>query len=729
MTESKTDARAALHTTARTLVLVPALGALLLFPHFVLAVFFEKLRTGILLVPVGGVWDLPLPDSPGFWTEALASAVLLLRVAVRRRKDPWTVQAPLFSYGLLFGLCAFLEGCGIFVGRSAYRALLSLVGVSFLLTCVAGFAVIAKASNTERRRRIETAAGAPPAAAARSMLHLRAVAFLFVLVPMAVLGLQRGIDEALTLLGDRFPGSAARPEMVRIPGGSFLMGCSPGDTDCGEMGHDPSGPHCKDAECAFQRYQREHGDIHHPDGDHWWLRYDAEEPAHWVTISSFWMDTAPVTQAQYQAVMGKNPSRFKGRNRPVESVEWPDARSYCELVGKRLPTEAEWEYAARGGRTGPRYGKLDDIAWCGPVMGRWGTHSVATKQPNAFGLYDMLGNVRQWCSDWFDHGYYERSPAEDPKGPTDPPFNHRHSIFHVVRGAGCDDPPGHVRVSRRTGWIFSHVGFRCARDVDAALAAPPPPAAAFQFVSIQPGSFFMGSPPDEPARTRGETQHQVTLTKGFLMSATEVTQGQWKSVMGVNPSDFVGCGDNCPVDRVTWFDAVEFCNKLSDREGLTRCYSGSGKSVKWDRSCTGYRLPTEAEWEYAARAGTTTRFNTGDCLAPDQANFLDMPAAGCPKIEKPGLSYPVAVASYPPNSWGLYDMHGNVAEWVWDWRADYPSGPAVDPTAAATGDYKVWRGGSAKTVADSCRSASRSYGISPDAQDSAIGLRIVRTLP
>ena len=227
-----------------------------------------------------------------------------------------------------------------------------------------------------------------------------------------------------------------------------------------------------------------------------------------------------------------------------------------------------------------------------------------------------------------------------------------------------------------------------------------------KFVYIPPGTFTMGSPSNEPDRYDNEKQHQVTLTKGFYMQTTEVTQGQWKAVTGSNPSYFKNCGEHCPVEQVSWNDVQEFIRKLNQREG-----SGT------------YRLPTEAEWEYAARAGTDTPVSFGRCLSTDQANYNgNYPLSGCPKGEYRKRT--IAVASFSPNAWGLFDMHGNVYEWCQDWFGDYPSGSVTDPKGPSSGSYRVLRGGSWINGAGSCRSASR-YGLNPGARGRYYGLRLV----
>jgi formylglycine-generating enzyme required for sulfatase activity len=229
------------------------------------------------------------------------------------------------------------------------------------------------------------------------------------------------------------------------------------------------------------------------------------------------------------------------------------------------------------------------------------------------------------------------------------------------------------------------------------------------FVYIPPGSFTMGSPSSEPERDDDERQHHVTLTKGFFMQTTEVTQGQWKAVMGSNPSYFKNCGDNCPVEKVSWEDVQEFIRKLNRKEGVDR-----------------YRLPTEAEWEYACRAGTTTPFNGGNCLSADEANYDgNYPLDGCPKGSYREKTVPVG--SFPPNDWGLYDMHGNVWEWCSDWYGEYPSGSVTDPEGPSSGSYRVFRGGSWLSYARGCRSASR-FLSAPGCRRDLIGFRLARTL-
>jgi formylglycine-generating enzyme required for sulfatase activity len=197
------------------------------------------------------------------------------------------------------------------------------------------------------------------------------------------------------------------------------MGCSPGDTEC----------------------------------------FPAEKPTHPVTITKgFWLGQTPVTQQAYQRVTGQNPSHFKGANLPVETVGWNEAKAYCAAIGGRLPTEAEWEYAARAGSTGARYGNLDDIAWYSKNSGSQ-THEVGQELANAFGLYDMLGNVSQWVAD--SYGNYPSGAQSDPSGAES--GQHR-----ALRGGSWGLNARVTRVSLRVGVVpgdrDAGIGLRCVGE-------------------------------------------------------------------------------------------------------------------------------------------------------------------------------------------------------------------------------------------------------------------------
>jgi formylglycine-generating enzyme required for sulfatase activity len=220
------------------------------------------------------------------------------------------------------------------------------------------------------------------------------------------------------------------------------------------------------------------------------------------------------------------------------------------------------------------------------------------------------------------------------------------------------------------------------------------------FESINPGTFLMGSPLTELPREPDEQQHQVTLTRGYWMSPTTVTEQWWDEVMGTGEST-----SQLPKMMVTWYEALEFCNALSELKGLAPAYTGSGTDWTWNQDADGYRLPTEAEWEYACRAGTTGPFFTGGCIdGGTEANLNGtVPYTNC--LESTFLGERQDVRTYLPNPWGLYEMHGNIMEWCWDGYADYPEDPVTDPVGV--GPERVLRGGFWFSIAFDCRSASR----------------------
>jgi len=227
-----------------------------------------------------------------------------------------------------------------------------------------------------------------------------------------------------------------------------------------------------------------------------------------------------------------------------------------------------------------------------------------------------------------------------------------------------------------------------------------------KFVYIPPGAFTMGSRLQERGRDLDETLYRVTLTKGFYMGVTEVTQRQWKAVMGKNPSGLKKCGDDCPVEEVSWDDVQEFIQALKQLEG-------TGK----------YRLPTEAEWEYACRAGSTTAFASGTISQVGCSYDPNLDAMGwyCGNSGEE----PHPVASKKPNAWGLYDMHGNVGEWCQDRYGAYPSDPVTNPTGASRGSIQLIRGGNWWGFAKRCRSANRDQAFA-SRRSTTVGFRLVR---
>ena len=272
----------------------------------------------------------------------------------------------------------------------------------------------------------------------------------------------------------------------------------------------------------------------------------------------------------------------------------------------------------------------------------------------------------------------------------------------------------------------------------------PEPDNLIEMVWIPAGTFTMGSPAAEPGRWNDETQRQITLTSGFYMSKYLVTQEQYETVMGITIQDqndlygwgLYGIGDNYPMYYVNWYDTIVFCNRLSIQEGLTPAYSISGSTnpdtwgnipedinTAWNNvqiveGSTGYRLPTEAQWEYACRAGTVTSFNNG--VTQGSGSVLSIAwyyGNSSNRTHETGKR--------DPNNWGLFDMHGNVSEWCWDQYGSYSDNPVENPTGPASGGSRVYRGGSFSVDVSYMRSASRFYGM-PSTRENFIGFRVVR---
>ena len=289
--------------------------------------------------------------------------------------------------------------------------------------------------------------------------------------------------------------------------------------------------------------------------------------------------------------------------------------------------------------------------------------------------------------------------------------------FAFVSTRLSGDAPEHAAPSRAVAAV-------ALDEAKPAVATPVPRG----FVRIPAGSFRMGSPVGEADRQTDEEQHRVTISRSFFLQATEVTQGQWRSLMNTNPSRFGSCGESCPVENVNWYEAVSYCNALSIKEGLPPCYSlvecngktPGGGLVCADvgvvgLSCRGYRLPTEAEWEYAARAGSAgARYGALETIAWYSSNSGDSTHI---------------VGDRSANAYGLHDMQGN----VWEWTADYYDktyGGALerDPTGPTGGSNRVGRGCSWINAAAICRAASRGW-VSPSARGNFLGFRPARSIP
>ncbi|NQW03044.1 MAG: formylglycine-generating enzyme family protein [Acidobacteria bacterium] len=259
-----------------------------------------------------------------------------------------------------------------------------------------------------------------------------------------------------------------------------------------------------------------------------------------------------------------------------------------------------------------------------------------------------------------------------------------------------------MRVGILGGWLAGALAVgSCATGPSAPQAQWTDPITGMVFVQVPAGQFVMGSPPGEYMREVQEVQHGVTVPEPFWLGAVEVTHAQWTMVMSDNPGEFAGQGETLPVESISWFQPHEFLGRLTERSSGNR-----------------FRLPTEAEWKYACRAGTTSSYATGDTLNPHQANFDATPATT-------GEGKPTPVGSFAPNAWGLFDMHGNLWEWTADEHCPYPSEVGVDAVASCGSPLKVIRGGSWYFGDDSARCALR-YTHEPQDVGPSLGFRVVR---
>ena len=428
-----------------------------------------------------------------------------------------------------------------------------------------------------------------------------------------------------------------------------------------------------------------------------------EIPVHSVTLSDYAIGETEVTQELWEAVMGTNPSELKGDKKPVESVSWNDCQTFItklnQLTGGkfRLPTEAEWEFAARGGVKSKGYtysgsNTIGDVAWYYDNSGST-THDVATKAANELGIYDMSGNVYEWCQDWYDE--YSSSPQNNPTGPST-------GSVRMARGGGCVHSASICRSSYR-GYhspsnLNENLGMRLAYgDLPEPEPDPVPDenvvtvnGVSFKMVPVKGGTFNMGS---TSGYSDEQPVHSVTLSD-FAIGKTEVTQELWEAVMDTNPSYYKV--DKNPVESVSWDDCQTFITKLNQLTGRK------------------FRLPTEAEWEFAARGGVESKGYTysGSNTIGDVAWYRENSG--------PTTNY---VAIMVANELGINDMSGNVSEWCQDWYGAYSSSPQNNPTGPSTGSSRVYRGGNWNSAATGCRSSDRNCN-APSDRSGLIGLRL-----
>ena len=479
---------------------------------------------------------------------------------------------------------------------------------------------------------------------------------------------------------------------------------------------------------------------------------NSDEKQHTVSFKGeVWALESEVPQSLWNRVMNDNPSRFQGENLPVENVSWFDCQRFIEKIQVEcpapdgfeysLPTEAEWEYASRadveGSENGAPFGgdRLTELGWCLDNSGNM-THDVRSMKPNAWGFYDMHGNVAEWCLDAYSSNY---SIGTNPLA-----VSTRNDCERVCRGGAWNSPAYACRCSARDKkepfYRDNSVGLRLVLrsqeaevaivsfDVDSVSSQDAEPseevAAVTQeeeaveveavedksvlitisdmelvFCHIPSGVFQMGS--DENANSV-KRKHEVTLSQDFWMMETEVSQELWQEIMGNNPS--VLKGKDLPVTNVSWNDCKEFVAHLN-----TRGYAGPGRA---------FRLPTEAEWEYAARAGRDD---------PELAAFYarkDFGGACWYNGNSGGRMH--SVKSGEPNEWGLLCMLGNVFEWCEDEYQPYSASAQANPVVGGLKmkvDKRVIRGGGWNSKETQCRVVERFY----DQQShvgTALGLRL-----
>jgi len=507
-------------------------------------------------------------------------------------------------------------------------------------------------------------------------------------------------------------------EMAFVEGGDFLMGCTSEQKNCDTI----------------------------------------EKPAHSVKLSNYYMSKLLITQKLWQAVMGTtlqqqrdlaNPNwgiYGEGDQYPMYYVSYEECKVFCEKINQllytqlpenykfRIPTEAQWEYAARGGKKDQGYtysggNKISKAAWWeGNSDNR--IRATGLKAKNVLGIYDMSGNVWEWCRDWFEEDYYSYGSTTNPQGPLS-------GTQRVLRGGSWNLKPWHSRVTTRYHYEpearSSNVGFRIALEPakalfdlislkNAARTLSPQFSSekiryfkiddmGFDMIFVEGGTFTMGctSNPND-CFANEEPTHSVTVSD-FYIGKIQITQQLWKKVMGttlqqqldsVNTNlELHGEGDLYPMYYINYTECVAFCENLNQllSNQLPKGYK--------------FSLPTEAQWEYAARGGKKSKgyvYSGGDNLV---------------KIAWNEENSTRETGRLKKNELGIYDMSGNVWEWCLDWFDGeyYNYSPSTDPTGPAYGYHRALRGGSWRSIAQGCRVSCR-FKSSPNERASNCGLRV-----
>ena len=507
--------------------------------------------------------------------------------------------------------------------------------------------------------------------------------------------------------------------MVVIPAGSFRMGCLSDDGDCLDNEKPVHDVHIgrtfalsvqEVTRGEFRRFVDATG---HATGDSCQM---------WVVRGRTWKNR--------RGFGWQNPGFEQTDAHPVVCVSWEDAKAYTTWLSRetgetyRLPSEAEWEYAARAG-TEPKYHwgnemevNRENCRGCGSPWDGRQTAPAGSFDPNGWGLHDMYGNVYEWTEDCW-HGNHQGAPS-DGGARTSGDCGRR-----VLRGGSWSSEPRNIRAARRlyesTGYRDIYGGFRIARSLTPSDDDDDDEGETFadsltsggqgpEMVVIPAGSFRMGCLNDDgDCESREFPVHTVRVPR-FALSKYTVTFEQWDACVdaggcrGYRPSD-AGWGRGLrPVIHVNWHDAQSYVSWLSQQTGEE------------------YRLPSEAEWEYAARAGTETKYHWGDEIGVNRAN-----CKGCGSQWDSRQTAPVG--SFDPNTWGLHDMHGNVWEWTEDCLNDSYEGAPSDGIAWTSGDCSrpVQRGGAWGYNTWLLRAAKRG-GNTASHRYHGLGFRVARTL-
>ena len=485
-------------------------------------------------------------------------------------------------------------------------------------------------------------------------------------------------------------------------------------------------------------------------------------------LNDFYIGKYEITQDIYQAIMGENPSKNVGSNFPVDRVTYYNAVEFCDKLNKitekerpegyefMLPSEVQWEYACRAGtntalnngknlsNTSANSDELNDIAWY-KSNSETKTHAVGLKKPNNWGIFDMHGNVAEWCLDAFNGaeatnvvnnqskcairgGAYFYEPAKlrsASRGANSPntlssAFGFRVALVNTATNipttetTQTTETTPTIPTAPTTETTETTQATTTTQTTQTTQTIPTTPTnqpeiitktgekisisvngVKFPLIGCAKGEFMMGSPNNEIGRENNETQHKVLIDKGFYIGKYEVTQGQYKSIMGNNPS--ITIGDKLPVHNLNYFDAQNFCNKLNE---LTK-----------DKRPAGFEfgIPSEEQWEYACRSGYPTSLNNGKNLQKANSTDNELNKIGwytinaCDKVQ--------TVGKRTANAWGIHDMLGNIWEWC-------KSSNSNDQTKA------VIRGGGYKSKASDCRNARR-LEIETSKTNEDLGFRLI----